>query len=297
MEFLMKKYLIYASLTAAMLTAGCDYDNFDDLIPDTGSVLVPNADILFARSLCGDGVYNVTDDIILGGRVTANDKSGNIYRSFFIEDATGAAEIRAGMYSLHNVYVRGRYVSVRLQGLAVTLDNGVFRVGIPPSQGYTGVEYMDSWTVAAEYIVPSDETGAVEPLPLVATQLNDRYCGRLVRLTGMRYSMEDADENDRGDENEGQETRIGLTSEVPVTWAYPRDGTNSVPQSAYRYFTDVEGNTVAVYTSGYASFAGNEVPLGTVSLTGILSYGTTDKGQMFILRLRDAEDIAIQINY
>ncbi|MCC8019939.1 MAG: DUF5689 domain-containing protein [Rikenellaceae bacterium] len=386
-------------LAALLALTGCGYDDFEAYTPEAAGAVVPNTTIGFIRSVCGDGVYNVTDDMVIGGYVTANDRSGNIYRSFFIEDGTGAAEIRAGMYSLHNVYSRGRYVSVRLQGLAVALADGVLRVGIPPSEGYPGVEYIDNWAVARDYLFPADIFAEPEPLALSLPQLSAAYCGRLVRLEYMRYVETvpegdgDSGEEDNGDAlvpdgagnagtvsmgagssgsgnfdkgsytsgssgagnkviygdfdgmdaisepwaSEGSgagnfdkgyytsgSSGAGATDSIPdgagesgdgedcglpgvegpgdveehssVTWAYPRDGVNTVPAAAYRLFEDMQGNRVAVYTSGYATFAGSYVPVWRVSLTGILSYGATDAGEMFILRLRDETDAVLQVD-
>lgn len=306
----MGRQIIYMFIAVSALT-GCGYDDFDHYEPVPDGTVVPNTTIGFIRSVCGDGVYNVTDDIIIGGYVTADDRSGNIYRSFFIEDGTGAAEIRAGMYSLHNVYRRGRYVSVRLRGLAVTLTEGTLRVGIPPSEGYPGVEYIDSWAVAADYLFPAGTFVEPEPLALSVAQLSAGDCGRLVRFEYMKYTdvtrdgEEEAGDEDVGDEDDEDDEGEDLPAvdgpgdveeNTSVTWAYPRDAAGTVPAAAYRLFEDLQGNRVAVYTSGYATFAGSYLPVWRVSLTGILGYGVTDAGEMYILRLRDEADTQLQVD-
>ena len=49
----------------------------------------------------------ITDDLVIGGQVVSSDQSGNLYRSFYIQDATGAIEIKIGKSSLYSDYKLG----------------------------------------------------------------------------------------------------------------------------------------------------------------------------------------------
>ena len=53
--------------------------------------------------------------------------------------------------------------------------------------------------------------------------------------------------------------------------------------------TDSDDNTVYTYVRTYARFADTDVPVGTVSLTGILQYDAAGDGR-YILKLRDESD-------
>ncbi|MCD7969780.1 MAG: DUF5689 domain-containing protein [Alistipes sp.] len=278
-----------------LLLYGCGYDKTGDWIAPQSGILLPNANIGTVRAMCGDGVMNVTDSIIVAGYISANDKSGNIYRSFFIEDGTGAMEIRAGMYSLHNTYIQGRYTAVKLYGLTVSLYNGTLQAGMSVNDYGNAPGYIDSWTVAGDYLVPGSEFNEVEPLPLTVPQLLPQYCGRLITIPGLVLVEDEESGEDDGQEEEDIAERIYPAGDFiypDVTWAYPRTENNPVPQAAYRYFADAQGNTVAVYTSGYATFAGLTVPVGRVTVTGILSLGTAG----YYIRLRSAEDAVLDIN-
>ena len=50
------------------------------------------------------GLYPIADDIIIKGTVIANDKSGNFYKSIFIQDSTAGIQIDLDAYELHNLY-------------------------------------------------------------------------------------------------------------------------------------------------------------------------------------------------
>lgn len=81
-------------------------------------------------------------------------------------------------------------------------------------------------------------------------------CGTLVRIDGLRYTPEDLSAS---------------------TW------------SGYKRFADSDDNTVYTYVRTYARFADTDVPVGTVSLTGILQYNAAGDGR-YILKLRDESD-------
>lgn len=68
---------------------------------------------------------------MVSGNVTTSDREGNFFRSFFIEDETGAVEIRAGLYDLHAVYRLGQQVTVVADSLTLGLTGGVLQLGLP----------------------------------------------------------------------------------------------------------------------------------------------------------------------
>lgn len=78
-------------------------------------------------------------------------------------------------------------------------------------------------------------------------------CGTLVRIEELRYEPEEL---------------------APSQWA------------GYKRFTDAEGREIRTYVRTYADFAEEEVPVGAVTLTGILQLD----GKEYILKLRDEND-------
>ena len=59
----------------------------------------------------------ITDDLIISGRVVANDESGNFYKQLVFEDETGGVQIRLDAIGLFNEFPLGRKISVKCQGL------------------------------------------------------------------------------------------------------------------------------------------------------------------------------------
>ena len=54
-----------------------------------------------------------------------------------------------------------------------------------------------------------------------------------------------------------------------------------------------QGNTIAVYTSTYATYSSHHVPTQRVSLTGILQHGKVEGEDMYIIKMRDEKDCYI----
>ena len=252
----MRRLLTILSVCFALI--GCEKDICDDCLG--GSVtLYPNMDIGDMRALYDGSPVEVNREVIIAGVVTANDLSGNFYRSFIIEDATGAIEIRAGLYDLKNLFPEGRYVAVKADGLWVSDYNGVLQIGMKPSGGYHQADYFENRVVMDRYVVRGDMKGRLEPITTTVDRLSDDMCGRLVRIEDLT-----------------------LMPGEPETWA----SADEVTSYSSRIFLDGDGTEFVVSTSKYASFAGSAIPSGILSLTGILICDTR-----YALRLRTLEDV------
>ncbi len=248
-------------ICAAVLLCGCY--NYIGSPDGKGADVKPDMSLAELRGLWRGHTFKVAEPIVVGGVVTSSDGAGNFYQTFTIEDNTGAAEIMAGMRDLHNTYPVGCRVSIKLDGCAVGVERGVVQIGLmPASYSNYAVDYFYSKVLLDKHIVRSGELVEVQPLDVAYGDLSADKCGRLVRLEALQFQPE-----------EGEQT-------LPATWM------------GYRAFADRDGNVIYVYTSNYADYAGDEVPLELCSLTGILQYGEVAgvSGEWFILKMRSADD-------
>jgi hypothetical protein len=71
----------------------------------------------------------IEEEIVVRGRVTSSDKSGNFYQTIVVEDNTAALEVLVGGYSLESQYPEGLLVALRLKGCATEYRHGVLCVG------------------------------------------------------------------------------------------------------------------------------------------------------------------------
>ncbi len=223
------------SLFISILLSGCGYDRFGDMQPSDGKYLAANIGIGTLRTWYGnDGkIKHIDDDFVINGWVTAEDKSDNFYRSFIIQDATDAIEIRAGFYDLHTVFVRGRQIAIKIKNLDMSIYNGVFQLGRKQNEklDYIAVRY-----IPGEYFLPQSNYRDVQPRETSITELTEAICGQLVHIADLQSVYTE-----------------------PETWA------------GEKIFQDDNGNQISVFTSTYADFAGEEIPSGKLELTGIIT--------------------------
>lgn len=245
----------------ALLLVACGYDCHT---PPSTSLLyeVPNANVEALRYYAEEGV-EVMESINIGGTVTANDASGNFYRTIVVEDTTAAVEVRLGLWDLAALYPVGCEVVVSTRGLVVGYYEGALSLG-RKSYDWSGGR--------VEPIAPKEEIfervravgRGLMPTPATHTigTLTQEMCGRLVRIEGLTYV---------GEEPSWGDTEYG--SEVE------------------RLFVDAEGVNILVRTSRYADFADHNIPTNALNITGIL-YRTRLHGEdIFALKMRDLNDV------
>ena len=258
--------LLFASALAA-----CGYDDHGTPIASGNEPLPANMALGTLMELYAGEPALVSEDLTVAGYVSANDRSGNFYRTFIIQDGSGAMEIRAGLYDLHSVFPVGRYVAVKLRGLAIGTYDGVLQAGLPVTSdsGYD-TDYFDYMPVMERYVFPADDYVAPTVAECLVGELEERMCGMLVQVADVIYVPE---------EGEAGIPAWGGDDDDPL-------------RTGYRMFEERDGERVCVATSGYADFAADPVPSGRVTIRGILTYGKAVGGKkMFMLKLRDTDDL------
>lgn len=105
----------------------------------------------------------VSEELWIKGRITTSDRSGNFYKSFYIQDSpTGPGiEVKIGKNSLYNEYKLGQEVYINLDGLCVgeygwkdgdTNGEGMVQIGLPdPSEEYS-TSYLEHQYIIEKHI-------------------------------------------------------------------------------------------------------------------------------------------------
>ena len=259
-------------LCAALLAGycgSCARESGTEWVEFTAAGIASNTHIGDLTSLYTGSPLLVDDSVVVGGFVTTTDITGNFYRSFIIEDETGAVEVMAGLYDLHATYHYGQRVLVRCGGLTLGAAVGVPQLGAAGSGSYQAGYLAQHLIVAGRYLVRDNLFVHPVPREVRIGELESSLCGRLVTVRDVQL-----------DANQGD------------TWALTGAMTGGTSQTAYRQFKDIAGDSINVVTSGYASFAASPLPAGRVSLTGILQYGPRGSGRsVYLLKLRDLGDV------
>lgn len=194
----MKKILNIAYIFAAtmFLAASCsEWDpvvnfGYDDPVSDQVDMKA-NTTIAAVKALYVDKPVHIEKDLIIAGQVTSSDQSGNIYRSLYIQDATGALEIKIGKSSLYNDYRPGQWVYVKLDGLTLGTYEGMLQIGLDDPSGEYETAYIDVQRIIDLHIFKGKIDTPVTPVEIDESQLTlPQNMEKLVTVTGLVYANE-----------------------------------------------------------------------------------------------------------
>ncbi len=253
MKKMNKKSAVYTLIIALSMTMfSCVDDEFDTpsstTIPIGESITIQEVKNLYNNE---NDDYLFTTDQSIYAVVTMDDKSGNIYKTAYIQDETGAIALHldasGGLY-------QGDSIRIQLNGLKVGQYEKLFQIDAPDGNGFT----LDN------YITKLDTK--IEKTPEETTILNiisgmDNYQCKLVKLNNVQF----------------------IASDTSKTYA---DGENLITEN--RTIEDENGNILTVRTSGYAAFADESIPNGSGSLVAIVGQYRNDV-QLYIRTVEEVE--------
>lgn len=220
-------------LLCASVASGC-YDNHSNSPTDETSADRGNCTLAQLRSLCKEGHFYTIPNGTCVGRVTSSDEEGNFYRSLYIEDESGGAEILLGLYNNHTQYPVGLEITTHLEGLAATINNGLLQIGLTPESYDISLREIEPQELIDRHIIRGNDITPIEPIRCSITELETTMCGRLIRIDGLCHSPIDEERE-------------------------------------YYRFTDSNGEVIYAYISEYATL---KPSLSANSLTGILRLET-----------------------
>jgi hypothetical protein len=250
------------------VTASCNKE-FDQPPVYVAPTITANTTIKQLKALltAPGTVAQITTDAIIRGIVIGDDKSGNLYKSLVIQDATGGILIRMEGTNLFTSYPIGQEVFVKCKGLylgdynkLIQLGGGVDNSGTTPSA--TTIPSA----LFSQYIVIGSAGNVVQPKVVtvadLTTDLQDSMQNRLIKLVGFEFAAAD------------------------TTKTYANATTNP-PGSVNFVLKNCAGNSITLRNSGFADFAAISVPNGNGSITAIYTvFGSTKQ-----LTIRDTSDV------
>ena len=128
----MKKILYsIAILFAAVVTSCSEWDPVfaNQGVPDPAAAVnmdsQVNTSIADLKALYTGKPYHIEKDIVISGKIISSDISGNIYRSVYIQDETGAIEVKIGSTGLYNDYKLGFIPRAHNHDISKYLDMGL----------------------------------------------------------------------------------------------------------------------------------------------------------------------------
>ncbi|MBL7731736.1 MAG: hypothetical protein JNM88_11210 [Chitinophagaceae bacterium] len=251
-----------------VLAAGSCQKKFTDP-PVTGEPdIVANITIkdVKARYVSGAPVA-ITDDAVIEGVVSCDDRSGNYYQQIAIQDSTGGVLLRLAGSNHFNNYPVGRKVFVKLKGLYLGQYAGTLQFGGGIDSPYIsqgGVTLLAN-NLQDEHIIKGPLNQPLVPqvvnVSQLTTNLQDKYVSTLIKLEGFEFASGELSKNYADDGQSGNRIIQGCTS--PTT------------------------NRITLRTSNYCNFATLRVAQGNGDIIGVYSFfGSTKQ-----FTIRDTTDV------
>ncbi|MBK9464997.1 MAG: hypothetical protein IPN56_09445 [Chitinophagaceae bacterium] len=230
--------------------------------------IVANITIKDVKARYTSGVpVAITDDAVIEGVVSCDDKSGNYYQQIAIQDATGGVLLRLAGNNHFNNYPVGRKVYVKLKGLYLGQYSGTLQFG-----GGVDTPYMNQGgvTLLAVNLQPQHIIKGALNQPIIpqvvnvsqlTTNLQDKYVSTVIKLEGFEFASGELGKNYAGDNQSGNRIIQGCTT--PTT------------------------NKITLRTSNYSNFATVRVAQGNGDIIGVYSFfGSTKQ-----FTIRDTTDV------
>ena len=186
----------------------------------------------------------ITDNVYLKAQVTANDKTGNLFKYIYVEDKTGGIRVNIDMTSLYADprFFVGKHLLINLKNLYVGPVNGEVQLGelFTNSSNQTLVGRVAPSNVYKYFFPTTDFTEVVATEKTIAG-LTDGDVGRWIKIKDLQFINDDLGESYAGASN---------TS---------------------RTLEDCSGAKISLTTSSFANFASRQIDSGKGDLYGVLT--------------------------
>jgi hypothetical protein len=212
-------------------------------------------------------IDNITTDIIIRGIVIGDDKSGNLYKSIVIQDASGGILIRLEGTSLYTSYPIGQEVFIKCNGLFLGDYNNLIQLGGGADLTVTPASLLTlPSALFSQYIVKGSAGNIVVPKSVTVSQLGtsmqDTLQNVLIKLNNFEFAAADT-----------SKTYANATTNPPGTVNF--------------VLKDCSSSSITLRNSGFADFAAIGVPNGNGSIVSIYTvFGSTKQ-----LTIRDTADL------
>lgn len=207
----------------------------------------------------GVKIFPVDSNYVLKATVISSDEEGNFYKEIYLQDSTASIKISIDGSPLYTDYNIGQEVYIKLSGLNVEYDasSKMYVIGMGLYNG-SGIGRIPV-TLMDQYIFRKSCPKNFAPIEVTISSLSEAYVGKLIKIKNVQF----------------------LTSDTANTYA------DAVGQTTVNHnIIDCQGNQMIVRTSGYANFAGTNLPNGGGSIIGIYGIYNTDK-QLYIRKVEE----------
>ena len=222
----------------------------------------------YNSTITGNSVQQITEEIVIEGVVVANDESGNVYKQFIINDATGAMVIGVNDVGLYAMVPKGQRVRIACKDLYIGGYGKMAQIG----GLYNGKVGRMNRYIYPQHVrligIPDPTQEEMQPELIddsFFTNENKNTLAKFVRLENVSIT-----------EANGTET-----------WA-PEEKKNS--SNVVERNIKMGNTKVVLRMSTYADFANEAIPTGNLNINGVMTR-YNDYWQFVISHTTDIETV------
>ena len=181
-------------LLACLALSGCQ--KFTEPEPYQFADMEPTMTLADFKALYTGSPTEITDaSIVLEGKIISSDRSGNVYRTLYIEDSTAGLEVKIGKTGLYNDYKLGQTLYVKPQGLYLGTYGGSVQLGARSYEDRYETSWIDVQALIDRTIFRGEFGEPLPPTDIVEDTQVGRGRSAMIRipavkqLTGSRISV------------------------------------------------------------------------------------------------------------
>ncbi|WP_430968311.1 DUF5689 domain-containing protein [Spongiimicrobium sp. 2-473A-2-J] len=215
------------------------------------------------KALFAGETMQIQQDLTLEGYVISSDRSGNFYGTLHLQDhptrPTEGIQLHLDLRDLHLFYPLGSKVYVRVKGLYLGKQQGVFKLGGTfDAFGHLSIGRLPALKIDEHLSIACEAPAQLSPKKITLAELREQMVNTLVQLDSIEV----------------------LEEEVGLVFALPREDTE-------RRLKDCHEGEIVLLNSGFSDFQDHRLPEGNGSITGVLSKGN----KAYRLVIRELGDI------
>jgi hypothetical protein len=165
--------ILLSLFIGTMIMYSCVDDNFDT--PPSDPITVGDVKTIseLKALYVTNGDYSFVDDVTVYGTVTMDDKSGNIYKTAYIQDATDAIALH--LDASGGIY-QGDSIRIQLNGLRVGQYKSLYQIDAIDGNGFN----LDTYVTKIKTLVN------IEPEVVTISDLTSKQ-GKLIKLENVQF--------------------------------------------------------------------------------------------------------------
>ena len=209
---------------------------------------------------------NVDGDDYIEAYVTSSDEGGNFFKSISMIATDGGVgfSVPVDSYNLYNKFEPGRKVYIKMDNRFYNVQNNSTVIGSSFNGGVgriSGVEYQDIILRSCEKVNEDELVNNIS----IAQALNNANLNKLIEFDNVQFT----------------DLSLGKKYYDPTL--------NSIGGATNHTITDINGNTIIVRISSFATFAAENIPSGSGKIRGVL----TKFGSTFQFMVRTINDVKL----